>query len=215
MRDSYQKQLERLHNELIRMGALCEEAIAGAVKGFLNNDPLLRDKAVELEQEIDYQEREIETFCLHLLLREQPVAGDLRQITAAQHMISDMERIGDQAENIAMLSRFIEGSGIKHNVHIGDMADATAKMLTGSIDAFVASDLEKVHAIIEYDKTIDNMYEKIKGELVNMITGLSREYVEICLDLLMIAKYLERIGDHAKNIAEWVEYSITGQRKKS
>jgi phosphate transport system protein len=215
MRDSYQKQLERLHNELIRMGALCEEAIAGAVKGFLNNDPLLRDKAIELEREIDYQEREIETFCLHLLLREQPVAGDLRQIIAAQHMISDMERIGDQAENIAMLSRFIEGSGIKNSVHIGDMADATAKMLTGSVDAFVASDLETVHAIVEYDKTIDNMYANIKGELVNMIAGLSREYVEICLDLLMIAKYLERIGDHAKNIAEWVEYSITGQRKKS
>jgi phosphate transport system protein len=215
MRDTYRKQLDILHSELIKMGALCEDAIAGAVKGFLNDDPLLRDKAIELEREIDFKEREIETFCVHLLLREQPVAGDLRQITAAQHMITDMERIGDQAENIAELSRFIKGSGIKNSVHISDMADATAKMLTDSVDAFVASDLEKVYAVVEYDRVVDDMYAKIKGELLDMITGSDRESAGVCLDLLMIAKYLERIGDHAQNIAEWVEYSITGQRKKN
>jgi phosphate transport system protein len=213
MRESYRKQLDTLHSELIRLGALCEDAIACAVKGLLNDDPVLRNKATELEKEIDLKEREIETFCVHLLLREQPVAGDLRQITAAQHMITDMERIGDQAENIAELSRFIEGNGIKNGVHIGDMADATAKMLTDSVDAFVASDLEKARAVIEYDREVDALFTKIKGELIDMISRTGRETAGVCLDLLMIAKYLERIGDHAQNIAEWVEYSITGQRK--
>jgi phosphate transport system protein len=213
MRESYRKQLDTLHSELIRLGALCEDAIGCAVKGFLNDEPVLRDKAIELEKDIDLKEREIETFCVHLLLREQPVAGDLRQITAAQHMITDMERIGDQAENIAELSRFIEGSIIKNGVHIGDMADATVKMLTDSVDAFVAKDLEKTHAVIEYDRKVDELFRKIKGELIDMIAEKSRDAAEACLDLLMIAKYLERIGDHAKNIAEWVEYSITGQRK--
>ncbi|MDR0386883.1 MAG: phosphate signaling complex protein PhoU [Treponema sp.] len=213
MRESYLRQLDTLHSELIRLGALCEDAIACAVKGFLKDDPALRDKAIELEKDIDLKEREIETFCVHLLLHEQPVAGDLRQITAAQHIITDMERIGDQAENIAELSRFIKGSGIKKGVHIGDMADATVKMLTDSVDAFVASDREKAQAVIEYDRKVDALFRTIKGELIDMIAAAGRETAEVCLDLLMIAKYLERIGDHAQNIAEWVEYSITGQRK--
>jgi phosphate transport system protein len=213
MREGYRKQLDTLHSELIRMGALCEDAIGCAVKGLLNDEPVLRNKAIELERDIDLKEREIETFCVHLLLREQPVAGDLRQITAAQHMITDMERIGDQAENIAELSRFIEGKDIKNGVHIGDIADATVKMLTDSVDAFVAADIEKAHAVIEYDREVDELFRKIKGELIDMIAEKSRDTAEACLDLLMIAKYLERIGDHAQNIAEWVEYSITGQRK--
>ncbi|MDR0758649.1 MAG: phosphate signaling complex protein PhoU [Treponema sp.] len=213
MRESYRRRLDTLHSELIRLGAFCEDAIACAVKGLLNDDPALRNKATELEKDIDMKEREIETFCVRLLLREQPVAGDLRQITAAQHMITDMERIGDQAENIAELSRFLEGNGIKNGVHIGDMADATVRMLTDSVDAFVASDFEKAQAVIEYDREVDALFKMIKGELIDMISANGRETVEVCLDLLMIAKYLERIGDHAQNIAEWVVYSITGQRK--
>ncbi|MDR0377844.1 MAG: phosphate signaling complex protein PhoU [Spirochaetaceae bacterium] len=213
MRESYRKQLDTLHRELILLGALCEDAIACAVRGLLKDDPALRDKATALEREIDLKEREIETFCVHLLMREQPVAGDLRQITAAQHIITDMERIGDQAENIAELSRFVTGNGIKNGVHLGDMADATVKMLTGSVDAFVASDFEKAQAVIAYDREVDALFKRIKGELIDMIVETGRETVEVCLDLLMIAKYLERIGDHAQNIAEWVEYSITGQRK--
>jgi phosphate transport system protein len=213
MRESYRKQLDTLHSELIRMGALCEDAISCAVKGLLNDEPILRNKAIEMEREIDLREREIESFCVHLLLREQPVAGDLRQITAAQHMITDMERIGDQAENIAELSRFIEGNSIKKGIHISDMADATVKMLTDSVDAFVAADINKAHAVIEYDREVDELFKKIKRELIEMITEKSCDSAEACLDLLMIAKYLERIGDHAQNIAEWVEYSITGQRK--
>ncbi|MDR2245861.1 MAG: phosphate signaling complex protein PhoU [Treponema sp.] len=213
MRESYRRQLDRLHSELIRLGALCEDAIACAVKGLLEDEPALRSKATELEKDIDMKERELETFCVRLLLREQPVAGDLRQITAAQHMITDMERIGDQAENIAELSRFLEGNGRKNGVHIGDMADATVRMLTDSVDAFVASDLEKAQAVIEYDREVDALFKMIKGELIDMISVNGRETVEVCLDLLMIAKYLERIGDHAQNIAEWVVYSITGQRK--
>jgi phosphate transport system protein len=126
-----------------------------------------------------------------------------------------MERIGDQAENIAELSRFLVGNGIKNGVHIGDMADATVKMLTDSVDAFVVSDLEKAKAVIEYDREVDALFNMIKGELIDMISANGRGTVEVCLDLLMIAKYLERIGDHAQNIAEWVVYSITGRRKGS
>ncbi|MDR2553019.1 MAG: phosphate signaling complex protein PhoU [Treponema sp.] len=209
MRDTYLRQLESLHSELIKMGALCEEAIAGAVKGLLEDDPALRRKAADLEKEIDLREREIEAFCIRLILREQPVAGDLRQITAAQKMIADMDRIGDQAADIAELSGFLEGSGAKSRVHIGDMARAAGQMLTGSVDAFVASDLEKARAVMAYDDVVDDLFVTVRGELIEMI-GRDSSAGAACFDLLMIAKHLERIGDHARNIAKWVEYSITG-----
>jgi phosphate transport system protein len=216
MRETYHKQLEALHSAIIRMGALCEEAIAAAVKGLLEEDPALREKAVELEGEIDLKEREIEALCVRLLLREQPVAGDLRRITAAQKVIADMERVGDQALNIAELSPFIDGSGIKSGVHIGSMARGVVKMLSDSVDAFVESDLEKARAVIAYDRVVDDLFARIKKELVGVIveSGPSAENsAEAWLDILMIAKYLERIGDHAQNIAEGVKYSITGSRK--
>jgi phosphate transport system protein len=212
MRDGYRKQLEALHVSLIRMGALCEEAIASAVTGLLGEDPRLAAEAVRAEKEIDLMEREIETFCLRLLLREQPVAGDLRQITAAQRIITDMERIGDQAADIAELSAFMVGSSVKSDIHIGDMARAAAKMLTDSVDAFVGNDLEKARAVIAYDDVVDGLFDKVKNELIALITK-DGTLGGACLDLLMIAKYLERIGDHATNIAEWVEYSLTGHRK--
>ena len=220
MRESYRKQLQTLHSELIRMGALCEEAISCAVKGLLNEDASLRAKANKLEVEIDMQERDIETICGRLLLREQPVAGDLRQITTAQKIVTDMERIGDQAADIAELSEFMHGSAVKSDVHIGDMARATAKMLTDSVDSFVSSDLEKARMVIAYDDVVDKLFKTVKNELIERISsGVGRAPGEdanaeavACLDLLMIAKYLERIGDHAENIAEWVVYSITGAR---
>ncbi|MDR1444847.1 MAG: phosphate signaling complex protein PhoU [Treponema sp.] len=212
MRETYHKQLENLHTELIRMGALCEDAIANAVKALVDGDNALREKVWDLEREIDIKEREIESFSLRLLLREQPVAGDLRQITAAQRMITDMERIGDQAADIAELSRFIENREIIGGIPISDMAKAAAKMLTGSVDAFVAADLEKARSVIAGDDVVDSYFTEIKNGLIALVSKNSG-VGEDCIDLIMIAKYLERIGDHAQNIAEWVEFSITGKRR--
>jgi phosphate transport system protein len=230
MRTGYQKQLEALHTELIHMGALCEEAIASAVAGLLDEDEALREKAIQREKDIDLKEREIELLCVRLLLREQPVASDLRQITAAQRMVNDMERIGDQAADIAELAEVMyqgsstakaEGGGktggfsvgevVKGEVHIGDMAEAVREMLTASVDSYVLEDLSKAREVIRMDDRVDELFRLVKGELLEMITGGSKNG-GACLDLLMIAKYLERIGDHAVNIAEWVVYSITGER---
>ena len=211
MRESFRNQLNTLHTELIQMGALCEDAIACAIKGLVDEDDSLREKAILLENEINQKEREIEDFCLRLLIREQPVAGDLRQISAAQKMIADMERIGDQATDIAEISAFMTGSPIKSDVHIADMARATVGMLQNSIDSFVTGDIGKAHEVVAYDDVVDDLFVKIKGELVFQITQ-DNAHGNACLDLLMIAKYLERIGDHAVNIAEQVIYTITGER---
>jgi phosphate transport system protein len=212
MRETYQKQLENLHVELIRMGALCEDAIAQAIKSLSGADGGLREKVWEIEREIDLKEREIESFSLRLLLREQPVAGDLRQITAAQRMITDMERIGDQAADIAELSRFVSDPALLALVPIHDMAEAAAKMLTDSVDAFVAADLDKALAVMAYDDVVDDFFNRVKKELISLIAA-NNGRGETYLNLYMIAKYLERIGDHATNIAEWVEYSVTGTRR--
>jgi len=213
MRGSFLKHLENLHMELIKMGALCEEAIAGAIKGLLNEDPDLRQKAIDLEKDIDMKEHEIESLCVRLLLREQPVAGDLRQIIAAQGIVADMERIGDQAQDIADLSTFMVGTRVIYDSHIAEMAREAAKMLTDSVDAFVESDFQKAIDVIHYDDIVDGFFIRIKKELIDIISEDSSSG-EACLDLMIIAKYLERIGDHATNIAEWVVYSITGDRKR-
>jgi len=212
MRESYKTQLDILHTELIRMGALCEDAIACAIKGLIAEDEHLREKTLLLENEINQKEREIEDFCLRLLIREQPVAGDLRQISAAQKMIANMERIGDQAAGIAEISAFMTGSPVKSDVHIADMARAAVKMLGSSVDSFVAQDIDKARSVIDYDNVLDDLFVKIKGELVVQITQ-DNARGGACLDLLMIAKYLERIGDHAVNIAEQVVYTVTGEKE--
>jgi phosphate transport system protein len=194
------------------MGALCEDAIANAVKTLVDRESGLREKVWELEREIDMKERQIESFSVRLLLREQPVAGDLRQITAAQRMITDMERIGDQAADIAELTRFIEDPRLIEGIPIDEMGKAAAKMLTDSVDAFVAADLQKAYSVMAYDDVVDEFFSKVKTELISLISKNSGAG-ETYMDLLMIAKYLERIGDHAQNIAEWVEYYITGKRR--
>jgi len=211
MRESFISQLETLHAELILMGALCEDAIASAVKGLIDEDEALQKKVVQLESEINHKEREIEDFCLRLLIREQPVAGDLRQINAAQKLIANMERIGDQALDIAEISTFMMGSHIKSDVHISDMTRATVTMLQKSVDCFVTGDVDGAKEIITYDDVVDDLFVKIKGELVDELAK-NPESGGACLDLLMIAKYLERIGDHAVNIAEQVIYTVTGER---
>ncbi len=211
MRKAYEQQLEQMHSDLIQMGALCEDAIACAAKALLDEDEALREKALALEPEIILLERELEQTCVRLLLRQQPMARDLRRITAAQKMITDMERIGVQAADIANLVAFMKQSRVKSDIHIADMARATIKMVTDSIDSFVQDDLEEAKAVIAYDDIVDDLFTKVKQELVDQLKQ-DGSLAEDCLDLLMIAKYLERIGDHAENIAEWVLYSITGTR---
>lgn len=211
MRKYFDQQLEGLHTSLIQMSALCEAAIASASKALLKDDEKLREKAIALEQDIRIMARELEQTCLRLLLREQPVAGDLRSITAAQKMIYDLERIGDQAADIAELALFMKGSTVKSDTNISDMARATVKMLTDGIDSFVHQDLDRAKAVIAYDDTVDALFLKIKQELIDQLIADS-SLAGSCLDLLMIAKYLERIGDHTENIAGWVLFAITGSR---
>lgn len=209
MRNKFDSQLENLNLELITMGALCEDAISASVKGLLDDDDALCEKAVAAEDEINRKERDIETVCMKLLLEQQPVARDLRVISSALKMISDMERIGDQAYDIAEIAKFIKDSNVKSRVHIKDMAAAATKMVTDSVESFVKKDVELARAVMDYDDKVDSLFNCVKDELVQLITD-DRANGEFCIDLLMIAKYLERIGDHAVNIAEWVEYSITG-----
>lgn len=211
MRRRFDEQLELLHTSMIRMGALCEEAIDSATRALLEGEDAYREKTVALEQDINLLERDVEQVCVRLLLHQQPVAGDLRTITAAQKMVTDMERIGDQALDIAELSIFMRGSPVASDVHIADMARATIRMVTDSIDSFVTADIAKAKAVIAYDDVVDDLFSKIKQELIDRLLR-DNSLAEACLDLLMIAKYFERIGDHAENIAEWVLYALTGRK---
>lgn len=195
------------------MGALCENAIACAVKALLNYDLPLADNAIKAEKTIDQKERDIESLCLKLLLQQQPVAKDLRLISSALKMITDMERIGDQAADIAEIVTYIDLSESKNKVHISDMAEAVIKMVTESIDAFVKRDLELANTVIDYDDVVDGLFTTIKKDLMNLIAG-DKNYGEQAIDILMISKYLERIGDHAVNIAGWVVFAITGTHKE-
>ena len=214
MRTKFEEQLERLHVELIQMGALCEDAISAAAEALLKQDQFLAEKAKEAEREIDQKERDIENLCLKLLLQQQPVARDLREISAALKMISDLERIGDQAADIAELTPYVSLSGETSKLHIGDMARATIHMVTDSVDSFVKRDLELAHRVMAEDDIVDNLFDRVKNELIDLIAADSSKG-ELGLDLLMVAKYFERIGDHATNVAEWVEYSLTGVHPRS
>lgn len=216
MRYQFEEQLEQLNDALIRMGALCEDAIA-AVAALLPKAGVVELTAEisaisAIEVEIDQKERDIETLCMKLLLQQQPVARDLRLISAALKMISDMERIGDQALDIAEIAKFLNGEETQSHAHIGEMAQATIHMVTQSIDSFVNRDLQLARQVIAADDTVDGLFQRVKQDLLCLIAqnAVSGEY---CLDLLMIAKYFERIGDHAVNIAEWVEFSILGVRR--
>ena len=210
MRNRFDEQLNNLNNELITMGALCEEAISSAVKLLIDNDVKMKENVLETDKQIDQKERDIETLCMKLLMQQQPVASDLRTISSALKMISDMERIGDQASDIAEIAEYAYGSGMESETHIADMARATIQMVTDSIDSFVKKDVALAHTVIEHDNIVDDLFDKVKGELITAIENKAAN-AEALIDLLMIAKYFERIGDHAENIAEWVIYSITGK----
>ena len=213
MRNKFDEQLLQLNHEMIEMGALCEEVIALASKALTESDRTLAKKVAPVDSEIDHKEREIENLCLKLLLRQQPVARDLRQISAALKMITDMERIGDQAEDIAELIRFLPPKPIEQGELLRKMARAVIKMVTESVDAFVKHDIMIAKAAIAGDDTVDAYFDSVKNELIARIAKNPQDGA-FALDLLMIAKYFERIGDHAVNIAEWVIFSVTGVHKE-
>ena len=213
MRKRFDQQLEELNVELIKMGSLCERAIRRAVELLQNPEDTRVSDVDRIEEEVNHKEREIETLCMKLLLQQQPVAKDLREISSALKMISDMERIGDQAQDIADMARFMQVKEIAHKIHIGEMAEATIKMVTESINSFVKKDLKAAAAVVKYDAVVDDLFLKIKTELPARMEKDSKN-AEYYIDLIMIAKYFERIGDHAENIAQWVEYSITGSHQE-
>lgn len=212
MRNKFDEQLSRLNHEMIEMGALCEEVIARASRALTENDKGLAASIAPLDSEIDQKERDIENLCLKLLLQQQPVARDLRQISAALKMITDMERIGDQADDISEIIPFLHGRTGGECEYIAEMARATIRMVTESTDAYVKRDVVLARAVIEHDDLVDDLFNKVKQALIDMIAQNPQDG-EFAIDLLMIAKYFERIGDHATNIAEWVEFSVTGVHK--
>ena len=213
MRNRFDEQLFELNHEIIEMGAMCEEIIKLAVKSVINGDVEIAKKVKINGGMIDHMERDIENLCMKLLLHQQPVAYDLRLISAALKIITDMERIGDQAEDIADISIFLNGYTIQGMDVFEDMACETIKMVTNSVDAFVKKDVELAYKVIERDDIVDNYFLQIKCDIIKLIKR-NHEDGEVALDLLMISKYFERIGDHATNIAEWVIYSITGLHKE-
>lgn len=212
MRNKFDEQLLTLNQKMIEMGALCEHFIAVSAEALLCGDSKGAEEIVNQGHEIDEMEREIEGICLKLLLQQQPVAGDLRQISAALKMITDIERIGDQAEDIAEIIPFLNGRTGNELAEFKLMAEATCKMVTDSIDAFVNKDLQLVKSVLLQDDKVDECFVRVKTQLIDMISGNLADG-EYAIDLLMIAKYFERIGDHAVNIAEWVEFSVTGVHK--
>ena len=213
MRNRFDRHLSTLNDELIEMGSMIEKSIETAIKALVNQDVDLARHAIEADEEIDRQERIIEDLCLKLLLQQQPVAKDLRLISSALKMITDMERIGDHASDISEITiALADQPYIKKLEHIQQMAKETMIMLVGSIEAFVDKDLEKANEVIKRDDVVDDLFDKVKKELIQMIHE-NADKGEQAADLLMVAKYMERIGDHATNISEWVIFSITGEHK--
>ena len=213
MRSRFDEQLAQLNKQLIEMGALCEEVISMSSRALMDGDLPLAAKVAPLDAEIDQKERDIENLCLKLLLQQQPVAKDLRQISAALKMITDMERIGDQAEDIAEIIKFLNGRTVENGALIREMASAAIKMVTESVDAFVKHDIMLAEKVVSDDDIVDRYFDQVKQKLIERIAQQPADG-EYALDLLMIAKYFERIGDHAVNLAEWVIFSVTGVHKE-
>ena len=213
MRSKFDQQLALLNKEMIEMGALCEEIISDVLRALLQKDSTFLNKIPSLGAEIDRKERAIETLCLKLLLQQQPVAKDLRQISAALKMITDMERIGDQAEDIAGITPFVTNRPPKIDTLLHKMAESSIKMVTESVDAFVEQNIDLAKKVLIDDDIVDNYFTLIKRELIHEIIERTNDG-ECYIYLLMISKYFERIADHATNIAEWVVFSVTGIHKE-
>ena len=210
MRNRFDQQLEKLNVELVTMGALCEDALTYAIRALFDRESDMAERAEEAEKQIDQMEREIESICMRLLLQHQPVARDLRVISSALKMIGDMERIGDQAADIAEIVKYLKEDDVPNLRHLREMSDFAAGMVTASINSFVRQDLDLAKKVILDDDVVDGYFEKVKEALIGLIADGDIDGAFL-LDILMIAKYIERIGDHATNIAEWVVYSITGE----
>lgn len=213
MRSRFEEQLKELNNEMINMGVMIENAIVKAVKALMNKDAELARQIMREDKEIDEVQKKIEAICFNLLIQQQPVAKDLRTITAAMKMVTDMERIGDHAADISEMTIFMGDA--KHVVsldHISKMGAETITMLNHSIEAYVEKDIEKARAVIAYDDVVDDLFKEVKEDIINSIRT-STQVGEEATDLLMVAKYFERIGDHATNIAEWVIYSLENIRR--
>jgi len=207
----FDEQLSQLNDMLVEMGAKVEKAINRATQAIVNHDKKMAKKAISADRDIDGMEKEIESLCLRLLLRQQPVAKDLRLISAALKMITDMERIGDQAADISEIAKFLIGKELIIELdNINKMAEATAKMVTESIDAFVKRDLDLAQRVIDYDDVVDELFHSVRNDVIKLLKE-DQANGEQAVDFIMIAKYFERIGDHATNIAEWVVFSITGR----
>lgn len=212
MRNRFDEQLSLLHQALSEMGAMCERAIARTARALGEGDPELAKRVMDEGSGIDLKEQEIEEQCIKLLLHQQPVAGDLRRISAALKIITDMERIGDQAEDIAELILELGGRNMEGVERIREMAQATITMVTESIHAYVEQDLELARVVEAQDDVVDNYFLEMKEDIIRLVARHPEEGA-FALDLLMIAKYFERIGDHATNIAQWVIYAVTGEHK--
>lgn len=210
MRNRFDRQLEELHVELIEMGSMCEDVIRKTSKLLQSGDAKVAKEIRKEDSNIDEQERLVESLCLKLLL-QQPVAKDLRKVSAALKMITDMERIGDQASDIAEIIETTDFSVPTNDVKLAKMAETTIAMVTESIDAYVKQDLVLVREVIARDDEVDDLFLEVRQEIADDMVEAGDPMSS--LDLLMIAKYFERIGDHATNIAEWVEFSITGTHK--
>lgn len=209
MRKRFDEQLALLNKELTSMGAFCEESIASAAKALSTGDKALIQKTAVLNQEVRQQERDVEALCLKLLLQQQPVAKDLRQVSAALKMITDLERISEQASDVGEIVNFMNDSALPRHERINEMAKATIKMVTESVDAYVKRSVSLAEAVMEYDDVVDQAFNDVKKDLIQQIAE-NPDSGEYALDLLMIAKYLEGIGDHAVNVAGWVKFSILG-----
>lgn len=213
MREYFDLELANLNNQLVGMGTLVEGAIKNAVEIIANNSKELLDKAREQEELINTSERKIQNHCIRLLLHQAPVAHDLREVSSALKIITDLERIGDQAIDIAEISQYIKSRNNVVNVtHIDEMASEASKMVTLAVDAFVKKDFDLAKTVSKRDDVIDELFNKVKEETVDIIRRDKALGAE-AIDLMLIAKYLERIGDHAVNIAEWIAFSITGSRE--
>lgn len=212
MRSNFDEQLNKLSHELISMGGLCENAIAMSAKALTTHDKSLAAKVPELVYEIDQKERNIEGMCMKLLLQQQPVARDLRVISSALKMVTDMERIGDNSGDISEIVMAADLSDTDNLTDIHDMALAAIRMVTESVDAFVRRDIELARSVVDEDDIVDGYFTSVKNELIDRIKS-GNTNGEAMLDLLMTVKYFERIGDHAVNIAKWVIFSITGTKE--
>lgn len=211
----FDEQLKQLNREVLKMGSLIEKALKGATLALETDDRRRAQKVIDADEQINRKERDIESLCLKLLLQQQPVARDLRTISAALKMITDMERIGDQAADICeiMLSTSTGQKLLGPEVeHLPKLAQATITMVNGAIDAFVERNVEFAHEVMQEDNAVDQLFNTVRDELIKLLRQ-DDSANERTVDLLMIAKYFERIGDHAQNIAEWVEYSLTGIHK--